>query len=106
MGFGDDSCSSMTNSFTADIKSDSGLSASESKSKDAWWRVCSIFGWGIVSKSNVWASMLSGDSSSKGQTAGHRGSCTVSGGGVLGEVVVVIPVALSSRGEEADCGDV
>lgn len=65
-----------------------------------------MFGWGIVSKSNVCASMLSGDNSSKGQTAGHKGSCTVSGGGVLGEVVVVILVVLSIRGEEAACGDV
>ena len=65
-----------------------------------------MLGWGIVSKSNVCASMLSGDNSSKGQPAGHKGPRTVSGGGVLGEVVAVIPVVLSVRGEEAACGEV
>lgn len=93
---------SITNSLTADMKSDSGLSARESRSREpACCRTGSMLGWPIVSKSKVWASMLSGDRSSRavGPGRGWQG-----GPGRLREEGVLeeeVPGVLSDRGVTA-----
>lgn len=50
--------------------------------------------------------MLFGDNFFKGYIVGYKGFWIVSGGGVFGEVVVVIFVVFFIFGEEVDCGDV
>ncbi|TNN64978.1 hypothetical protein EYF80_024862 [Liparis tanakae] len=103
MAFGEVKFSSITNSLTADMKSDSGLSARESRSREPCCRTGSMFGWPMVSKSNVCASMLSGERSSSGAGAGTSSGwqlvpCRLREHGVLEDLGVVDP------GPLPDCG--